>query len=118
MFRSDSRFSSRSKLARYKRFQYRPREYDPIKEDIVARRQDIRDNLKSKNNYHEKALKRDYFPRKTIYLLGTAAVIFFFAYSFIQSQKGSQLFGSQSDLVSIGAMIIFALVFIRISKRS
>lgn len=113
-----SSISDRNKKAKYKRFEYTPREYDKVKEDIALRRHEARERIQGKAfdpgfKKESKSRKRLFKPAQ-LFLLGVIASLMEMWFTY---QDGGH-FGDYSSTFSIGGLITFAYFFIRFNKRS
>lgn len=113
-------FGSKSKLAKHKRFRYKPYYYNPIKEDLKQRKAEIKERINTSKGFNKTTSTEPYKPiisNRGWRLIGLGCTILFFIYTFIKALYGDYLFGDKTEFISMGGMIIFALLFVRMSKK-
>jgi hypothetical protein len=112
-----SSISNKNKKAKYNRFQYIPKEYDEVKEDIKLRRAEARDRVNGKD--FTPAFTRPKKKKLAILNVQTAFLLvelFFIVEAYLSIDDRGH-FGEYSNAISIGGIITFAYFFIRFNKR-
>lgn len=97
-----------TRLARYKRFDYQPRYYDPVKEEVEARAESIRKQIRQQKsgNYQQdntrirEAFRQNRRKDKRADLMQMAFVVFFGAAIFAYLEFG--------NIVLIPSLLFFA----------
>ncbi len=113
-----------SKLARYRRFHYEPRFYDEVKDDIAARRQRIREQVKSGKTRGFDSRDETYKQNKKLNIIQKKLILWMIAILFIvvcyfTASTYDKNGGNTNVILGVNLVLLLVLWlgFIRLSKR-